>query len=47
MLTMDCPFCATPVGLPDVPVESMRCDACSVVVEFAMDEPPAELAVAA
>jgi len=46
MLTMDCPFCATPVGLPDAPVESIHCDACSVVVEFAADE-PTELAVAA
>lgn len=47
MLTMDCPFCDTPVRLPDVPVDSMRCDACSVVVDFAADEPATELAVAA
>ena len=47
MLTMDCPFCETPVGMRDLSVESIRCDACSIVVEFAADEPAAEFAAAA
>jgi len=47
MLTLDCPFCETPVGMPDPSVESIRCDVCSVVVEFAADEPASELAAAA
>lgn len=47
MLTMDCPLCDASVRLPDAPLDSMRCDACSVVVDFATDEPAAELAAAA
>ena len=47
MLTMDCPFCDAPLAMPDPSAASVRCEACSVVAEFARDEVDQPLAAAA
>jgi hypothetical protein len=47
MLTMDCPCCDAPVAMPDPSTASFRCEACSVVAEFAPDEVDPQLAAAA
>lgn len=45
MLTIDCPFCD--LALPVEDGDTVRCDACSVELAFAPDDPARVMAAAA
>jgi primosomal protein N' len=45
MITIECPFCDEPVRM-DGDANAVRCEACTVELEFAA-EPPAAVAMAA
>ena len=46
MITIECPFCDEPVRM-DVNAEAVRCEACSVELEFAPDSASPVVAMAA
>jgi hypothetical protein len=46
MITIECPFCDEPVRMEDG-ADAVRCDGCSVEVEFAREEVSPVIAQAA